>query len=242
MAAVTEREVIQRLHPPLPEPEFRRGSTALLVIDMQFGDAHRDYGLLREMRERGDFGYEYYINEVESRVIPNIRRLLTAFRANHYEVIHTRIASLTADGRDRSLEHKRLAMHFAPGSIEAEILPEVGPAGDEIVLSKTCGGVFNGTNLSYILRNLEIRTLVIAGVVASGCVEVAVRDAADLGYAVVDVKDATASWSPEMYAASMRAVGEIFAKLKSTDEVIAAIEREAQRGGIATRAPSLAGS
>lgn len=230
VAPVSDREVIQRLHPPLPEPELFRGSTALLVIDMQYGDAHPDHGLLREMRERGDRGYEYYIGQVESVVIPNIRRLLEAFRAGGYEVIHTRIASLTADGRDRSPEHKRLAMHFPPNSKEAEILPEVAPVGDEIVLSKTCGGVFNGTNLPYILRNLEVRTLVIVGVVASGCVEGAVRDAADLGYAVVSVNDATASWSPEMYHASMRAVGEIFSKVKSTDEVIAAIKANSRTG------------
>ena len=124
---MSTQEVIQRLHPPLPEPEIRAGSTALLVIDMQYGDAHRDHGLLREMRDRGDRGYEYYIEQVESVVIPNIRRLLEAFRAARIEVLHTRIESLTADGRDRSPEHKRLAMHFPPGSMEARILPEVAP-------------------------------------------------------------------------------------------------------------------
>jgi nicotinamidase-related amidase len=80
--------------------------------------------------------------------------------------------------------------------------------------------VFNGTNLNYVLNNLGIRTLVIAGVVTSGCVELAVRDASDLGFAVVVVEDATATWSAEMQAGSMRAMREIYAKVELTDEVV----------------------
>ena len=162
-------EQISRRHQPLPEPGFSIADTALLVIDMQYGDAHRDFGHLRRMAERGDgAAIEYYASRLETRVVPNIRRLLAAFRDAGLEVIHTHIQSLTPDGRDRSLQHKSLGIHHPPGSKEAQILDEVAPRTGEIVLSKTCGGVFNGTNLEYVLRNLEIRTLVIAGVVTSG--------------------------------------------------------------------------
>jgi nicotinamidase-related amidase len=192
---------------------------------MQYGDAHRDFGHLRRMVERGDgAAIEYYASRLETLVIPNIRRLLTAFRGAGMEVIHTHIQSLTRDGRDRSLQHKSLGIHHPPGSREAQILEEVAPRGDEIVLTKTCGGVFNGTRLDYVLRNLGIRTLVIAGVVTSGCVELAVRDASDRGFAVVVVDDATATWLPEMQASAERAMREIYAKVKSTDEVIQRVE------------------
>jgi nicotinamidase-related amidase len=215
-----ERELLRR-HASLPEPELRREDTALLVIDLQYGDAHPDFGLLKRMRDRGDGpATEYYLRRLQDLVIPNIRRLQDAFRAAGMEVIHTRIESLTRDGRDRSLEHKSLGIHHPPGSKEAEILPEVAPQGDEIVISKTCGGVFNGTNIEYVLRNLGIRNLVIGGVVTSGCVELAVRDAADRSFAVVLVEDATATWTPEMQAAAVRAMREIYAKVKTTDEVV----------------------
>ena len=42
------------------------------------------------------------------------------------EVIHTKIESLTADGRDRSLEHKRLNIHHPPGSLDAPLVEGVG--------------------------------------------------------------------------------------------------------------------
>lgn len=208
----------------LPEPEFRLGDTALLVIDIQYGDAHADYGMLRRMRESGNAEVvAYYLDRLENLVIPNTRRLQDACRAAGIEVIHTKIESLTQDGRDRSLEHKRLNIHHPPGSIEARFREEVAPQGDEIVLTKTCGGVFNGTHIEYVLRNLGIRELIVAGVVTSGCVEVAVRDAADRGFSVTLAEDACASWSPEMEAAAIRAMSEIYAKVLTTAEIIALV-------------------
>jgi nicotinamidase-related amidase len=229
-----ERELLRR-HAALPEPDLRRENTALLIIDMQYGDAHREYGLLKRMRERGDDpAAEYYTHRVEELVVPNIRRLQDACRAAGVEVIHTKIQSLTRDGRDRSLEHKNLNIHHPAGTKEAEILDEVAPQGDEIVITKTCGGVFNGTNIEYVLRNLDIRNLIVVGVVASGCVEVAVRDAADRSFEVVLVEDATATWSPEMHHAAMRAMHEIYAKVKSTEDVLASLR--------ALRAPAAVGA
>lgn len=208
-------------HNRLPEPDIRLDNTALLVIDMQYGDAHPDYGTLRRMRERGDGEViAYYLERLQKLVIPNIRRLQDACRERGIEVIHTCIRSLTQDGRDRSLEHKNLGIHHPPGSRESEILEELAPVGDEIVLTKTCGGVFNGTNIEYVLRNLGIEQLIVAGVITSGCVEVAVRDASDRSFSVLLVSDACASWSADMEAAAIRAMCEIYAKVENTDQVI----------------------
>ena len=216
---------LRRRHGRLPDPDLRRRDTALLVIDMQYGDAHREHGLLRRMRDRGDGpAAEYYATRVETQVIPNIRRLQEACRQAGVEVIHTKIESLTRDGRDRSLEHKHLGIHHPPGSKDAQILDEVGPQGDEIVITKTCGGVFNGSNIEYVLRNLGIQHLIVVGVVTSGCVEVAVRDAADRGFQVLLIEDATATWSDDMHRAAMRAMDEIYAKVLPTSEMLARLE------------------
>ena len=205
----------------LPESEFRPGDTALLCIDLQYGDAHLEYGVLRRMRERGDGELiAYYADRLKRLVIPNVGRLQDACREAGIEVIHTKIESLTADGRDRSLEHKRLGIHHPPGSPDAQFLEEVGPRGDEIVLTKTCGGVFNGTNIEYVLRNLGIANLLVVGVITSGCVEVAVRDAADRGFVVTLVEDACSSWSEEMERAAIRAMSEIYAKVLSTEDAL----------------------
>jgi len=88
------------------------------------------------------------------------------------------------------------------------------------VLTKTCGGVFNGTNIEYVLRNLGITNLIVVGVITSGCVEVAVRDAADRGFAVTVIEDACSSWSEEMERAAIRAMSEIYAKVLTTENVL----------------------
>jgi nicotinamidase-related amidase len=44
---------------------------------------------------------------------------------------------------------------------------------NEIVLPKTSSGVFNSTNIDYVLRNLETRHLIIAGIVTDQCVDMA---------------------------------------------------------------------
>jgi ureidoacrylate peracid hydrolase len=118
-----------------------------------------------------------------------------------------------------------LEIHHPPGSIEARILDEVAPTGDEIVITKTCGGVFNCTNIEYVLRNLEVRNLIVTGVVMSGCVEVAVRDASDRGFSVLLVSDACASWSEEMERSALRAMREIYAKVEPTDEVLTRLKK-----------------
>jgi len=218
------KQRLQHRHGVLPDPELRPGDTALLVIDLQYGDAHPDHGILRRMRERGDAEIAaYYVDRLETLVIPNVRRLQDACRETGIEIIHTKIESLTADGRDRSLEHKRLNIHHPPGSIDTRFREEVAPQGDEIVLTKTCGGVFNGTNIEYVLRNLGITNLIVAGVVTSGCIEVAVRDAADRSFAVTLADDACASWSEDMEHAAIRAMSEIYAKVLSTDEIVSLV-------------------
>jgi nicotinamidase-related amidase len=97
--------------------------TALVVVDMQYGDAHREYGLLKDKRAAGQVEVvEAYARRLDDLVVPNIQRLLTEFRSNKGEVIFIRIQSLTEDGRDRGPEHRARGIHFPPGSIEGAIL------------------------------------------------------------------------------------------------------------------------
>lgn len=219
------KKSIRRRHQRLPEPNIARDNTALLIIDMQYEDAHPNYGLCARFKTRGEEAAVKYYADRLSLIIPNIEQLLRAFRERDMEVVYTCIESLTQDGRDRSLEHKGLGIHCPPGSKEAQILEEIAPHEDEIVLSKTCGSVFNGTMIDYILRNIGIRNLIIVGVVTSGCVEISVRDAADRSYEVIVVEDACATWSEEMQTAAIWAMDEIYAKAKGTDEVLQILEQ-----------------
>jgi nicotinamidase-related amidase len=209
--------------PPFPEPILTRSKTALLVIDMQYRSAHPDFGLCVKVREAGfKEAAEYYQGRLAV-IVPNIRRLQDAFRAARMEVMHVRIQSMTADGRDRSPSHKKLGHAGDPSSREAEILDELKPAGDEPVFNKTAGSVFLSTNIAYVLRNMGIENLVVVGVVTTGCVHTAVTDAADLGFHVVLVEDGCAALVPEMHWNSVRILRDVYAKVMTTEEVIGRI-------------------
>ncbi|MCD6058618.1 MAG: isochorismatase hydrolase, partial [Thermomicrobiales bacterium] len=91
--------------PPFPEPEIRAGTTALLIVDMQRHSAHRDGATLQKVRTAGFEDVAHGFGERLDLIVPNIRRLQDAFRGAGLEVIHVRIASMTADGRDRGPSH-----------------------------------------------------------------------------------------------------------------------------------------
>jgi nicotinamidase-related amidase len=201
--------------------------TALLVIDIQYLDAAPGHGVFADLVTSTVplEAQQYYFHRLKTTVLPNVRRLQDSFRGHGLEVIHTRIQSHTKDGRDRSPGHKRLGLHAAPGSKEAEFLPEVAPVGDEIIINKTASGVFNATNLEYILRNLGVTGLYITGVYTNECVSTAVRDACDLGFYVTLVDDACATVTEELQNATIRTIKDRYARVLTTDEAVKEIRQ-----------------
>ncbi len=203
------------------ERKFERGRTALLNIDMQNGEFNPK--ILKSARTAGtrESKKRAFYERIAETVLPNQARLQDAARAAGIEVIFTVIESLTQDGRDRSLDHKISGLNVAKGSWQAKVIEQVGPRGDEIIIPKTASGIFNATNISYVLRNLGIDYLVVYGVVTDQCVESAIRDAADRGFLVTQVEDCCAAETAENHAASIEAMRGHYCRTRSTDEVIA---------------------
>lgn len=195
--------------------------TALVIIDMQYLDAHRDYGMGADAKRLGVTDrYEYYFEQVETVVIPNTQKLLDMCRKAGIQVIYPRIASFVQDCRDVSTEHKRLHLLAPANSRESEILDEIKPLENEIVLSKGASGVFNSTAIDQILRNLGVDTLIVTGVVTNYCVETAVRDAGDRGYNVVLVSDACAAMNEEHQRLALEILAACYCVVRNTDQVI----------------------
>lgn len=204
-----------------------RERTALLCIDMQYLDAAPGHGVFANATQSGvpDDFQRYYFNRLERIVLPNVRRLQDCFRENGLEVIHIRIQSLTRDGRDRSPSHKRLALLAAPGSKEAEFLPEVAPLGDEIILNKTASGVFNSTNLYYVLNNMQIDSLYITGVYTDECVSTTVRDASDLGFFVTMVEDGCATVTERLHEFTVATLKDRYARMVKTEQALGELQK-----------------
>ena len=200
---------------PKRDEAFRAGETALLLVDMQ--RIWLEPGADPSHPERGPDHYFY--RQTSSQTIPNQERLLAAARANGVEVLHTIIQSLTEDGRDRSLDHKLTPIHVAPSLAEGLPVASLAPVGDEIMLPKTSSGIFNSTNVDYLLKNLGIRYLVVVGVLTDQCVDMTVRDGADRGYLVTCVSDACATITQERHDIALKAFGG-YCWVTDTDTVV----------------------
>ncbi len=179
--------------------------SALLFVDTQNyncrADGSKYHGIPVDDLE-GDYGP--FIETLRDTAIPNWQRLQAAFRARKIEILYTVIQSLTSDGRDRSLDYKISGFHVPPNSYDARVIDAIRPGPDEIVIPKTSSSVFISTNIDYILRNLGVASLAIAGVLTDQCVDSAVRDACDLGYLVTVVTDACAAHTRERHESSLR--------------------------------------
>ncbi len=212
----------KHLYKPEEIPEIKKNKIALLCVDLQYACGAPGYGTCSSVDKEGweKTEFAYYFNRLKNIVLPNVKNLQTKFRNNQMEVIHLHIESLTNDGRDRSLEHKKLGIFNKPGSKEAQILPEVKPIDDEINISKTASGAFNCTNLEYILRNLNIEQLVVVGVVTNECVESTVRAAADKSFTVFVPEDCTATMDHEIHNSAIKAMSHTYAHIVDTETLI----------------------
>lgn len=206
---------------PSREVPVQAGATAVLFIDVQNFACRPDGG---EHKDRDpavvEVEYGFFFRALRERALPAMVRLRDGCRAGGVEVMYTVIEALTRDCRDMSLDYKITGFHVPKGSWDAQVLDELAPGDDEIVLPKTSSSVFISTNLDYILRCLGVRSLILAGCMTDQCVESAVRDACDLGYLVTLVPEACATASEERQQASLRAI-KGYCRMRSVDEVLA---------------------
>lgn len=201
------------------------GDTALVVIDMQYLDAHRDFGLAKKAEQAGRADIYAHLFTRLPRVIKNIQRLQKLCRETGIEVIFIKIQSYTQDGRDLSPSYKAKGMHCPPGSKEAQILEEIQPVGDEIVLPKLSTSAFTSTPIDQLLRYMGITKLLVSGVNTNYCVETFIRDAFDRGYEVVLLEDCCAAIVEEHHRVTCEEVDDIFCKVRSTENILRVIEQ-----------------
>ena len=188
---------------------LQSGSTALLIIDVQNGTYSA-----KEKKKRA-----YFYKKATKETIPNIKRLLKLCRESNIEVIYTTIESLTADGRDRSLDYKISGFNFPKGCWESKVIEEISPQKDEIVIPKTSSSLFNSTNFDYILKNIGIKQIIVTGFLTDQCIDHTIRDGADKGYLMICASDGCATESSKRQKQALSAFGGYCRKLK-IDELI----------------------
>jgi nicotinamidase-related amidase len=165
--------------------------------------------------------------EIAQRVaVPNIARLAGAARAAGVPVIHC-VAMRRDDGQG-SNHNARLFMGILkapvalrPGTPAVEVVPEIGVATSDVVLSRLHGlGPMGGTDLDPVLRNLGVTTIVGVGVSVNVAIPNFVMDAVNHGYQFVLPRDAVAG-IPESYADDViDNTLSLLATITTTDDVV----------------------
>lgn len=202
---------------------LKHDQSGLLFIDVQNFAAHRDGAEFDGLSDAEfDTRYGWFFDQLKTRVIPNMQALQKGFRAAEIEVLYTTIESLTRDGRDRSLDYKITGFNVPKGSWDGKVIDELVPGDDEIVFPKSSSSVFISTHIDYVLRNLGVKQLVIAGIVTDQCVESAIRDACDLGYLVTQVTDACMTYTQERHDHSLQTI-KGYCRQMTTQELLAEI-------------------
>jgi ureidoacrylate peracid hydrolase len=192
-------------HPLSREIEIEPAHAALLFVDVQKYNCTREGGEYAHLSDaEKETRYGDFFRTFKDSALPNMVLLQQACRRAGIEVTYTVIESMTADGRDRSLDYKITGFNVPKGSPDARMVDELTPTEDEIVFPKTSSSVFISTNIDYVLRNLGTRYLIIAGCLTDQCVDSSVRDACDMGYLVTVPTDACVTLSAERHDWSLR--------------------------------------
>ncbi|GLB34451.1 putative isochorismatase family protein [Lyophyllum shimeji] len=190
-------------------------ATALLVVDVQQGFKRPPY------------------KDLESSTpacIPNIARIIAAFRAASLPVIHIRHHS-----KDPSSPFHR---RNCPEGAAVE--PDAAERPGEPVFIKNVNSSFIGTGLEAHLRARGITTLVVVGLTTAHCVSTTVRMAGNLGWEVYLPRDATSMFGRKnapgaqegrrefdaqtMHEVALAELHEEFATVVTTEDIIGAVK------------------
>ena len=109
---------------------------------------------------------------------------------------------------------------YAAETKDSLIIDELTPHPGDLIIDKQRYDSFIGTDLECQLRDRHIQQLIVCGLVTNVCVESTVRGAYERNFLVIIAKDATASYSNDLYRSSLETMSRHFAKLYSVDDLI----------------------
>jgi nicotinamidase-related amidase len=209
--------------PEPADPDLDKAHTALLVIDVQNVYLARPEraSLSAEEQARYDAWTPFH-DRMNGIVLPRTRDLLQSFRAAGIECLFARIACHTKDGRDRSLSQKMPGWNnllLPKDELPSQVIPQLAPVNDEIVMIKTTDSALTGTNLRLTLTNLGIKTVVCCGIFTDQCVSSTVRSLADESFNVVVVEDCCAAGSDDLHRKELEIINMIYCHVMSAEEL-----------------------
>ncbi len=183
--------------------EIEKSKTALVVIDLQKGIA-----------ERETVPYD------PKTVISNAAMLADKFRENRMPVFLVHVIP----NPELALHPKCDSLWQLSGQISpdfSDIVPELGPKGSDIVITKMQWGAFYGTDLEMQLRRRGIGTIVLCGISTDIGVESTARFAYEYGFNLIFAEDAMSSITASAHSNSTEGVFKRMGYVRKTAEILA---------------------
>lgn len=195
-------------------------TTALLVIDIQntYLETPNDPNEARR--------WQPFFDRMNDVVIPNTANLMAWSRSKGIEVMFARIACQKDDGRDRSLSQKKPGFNYLllpKGRDDSQIVPELEPIGDEIVVEKTTDSALTGTSLRLMLSNMGVKDVIVAGIFTDQCVSSTVRSLCDESFGVIVVEDCCAAATDALHRHELEIINMIYCHVVCSEDVEAFI-------------------
>jgi len=198
-----------------------KGVTALLVID-----PYNDF-----ISEGGKLWDRVKAVAEANRCVPHMLDVLNAARKAEMRVfyaLHRRYRpgdyetwKYIAPVQKAAWSHKTFENGTWGGEIRSEFQPK---AGEIVATEHWCSSGFANTDLDLQLKKHGIHRLIVIGLIAHTCMEATVRYAAELGYDVTVIRDATADYSDEeMHAALDVNIPNYASAIVTTDKIVASI-------------------
>jgi nicotinamidase-related amidase len=211
---------------------FSPQNTALLIIDMQ-----RDF-----LEEGGYMSSMGYSLEAAQRCIPQVKSILGRMRDLGFHIIHTReghrpnLSDCAPSKHWRSLNLSDfgigvkgpLGALLVKGEPGWDIIDDLKPLPDEVVIDKPGKGAFYATDLEHILRSMNIQNLIIVGVTTDVCVHTTLREANDRGFECLVINDATAAAEAGVHWSAIRSIelsGGIFGATCDTTALLSTLSQ-----------------
>jgi nicotinamidase-related amidase len=207
---------------------YEKQLTALLVIDPYndfISEGGKVWDRLKGVAQAND-------------CVPHMLQVLNAAREEGLRVfyaLHHRYRpgdyetwKYIAPTQERARSRKTFEFGTWGGEIRGEFAPRPG---DVVAQEHWCSSGFANTDLDLLLKRHGIHQLIVIGLLANTCVESTVRFAAELGYQVTVVRDATASLSDEeMHAALDVNIPHYASAVVTTEELVEALSPTGKRG------------
>jgi nicotinamidase-related amidase len=156
-------------------------------------------------------------NERAVRIVPNIRKVIHHVREKGFPVIYITDAHLPTGDREFEIWPR----HAVEGSEGARIVDEVEPEASDYFLKKRRYSGFYATGLDSLLRELEVDTVVLTGLLTNICIQHTAADAFFRGYWVLVPRDCVEAPSDEAQETSLRYMEEMYgAEITTSEEFI----------------------